>query len=175
MPETSTDVVKRYLEDAIAAEKSFETQLQTFAKESDNAAAKQIFDQHALQTKSQHERLTVRLETLGGSSSGVKSFLAHIFGLSPKVAQIGHEKEERTTQNLMMAYAVENSELAMYEALASIAEAAGDSETQSLARTIQSEEKSTAEKIWQLLPSAALEAYERLSNNSNTEIRSPAL
>ena len=167
MAETSADVVRRYLEDAIAAERSFETQLQGFAKEGDNAAAKQAFHQHALETKNQYERLTARLESLGGSPSGAKSLLAHIFGLSPKTAQIGHEKEERTTQNLMMAFAVENSELAMYEALASVAEAAGDFDTSALARSIQKVEKATAEKIWRLLPEAALEAYSRLTSGSS--------
>ena len=63
----------------------------------------------------------------------------------------------------MMAFAVENSELAMYEALASVAEAAGDSDTSALARSIQQEERATAEKIWRLLPEAALEAYGRLT------------
>ncbi len=163
MAETSTDVMKRYLEDAIAAEKSFETQLQGFASEGDNAAAKAAFHQHALETKQQYERLTARLQSLGGSPSGAKSLLAHIFGLSPKAAQIGHEKEERTTQNLMVAYAVENSELAMYEALATAAEAAGDTQTAALARDIQAEEKATAEKIWNLIPASAVQAFERLT------------
>lgn len=36
MAETAIDVIKRYLVDAIAAEKSFETQLDTFSKEGDN-------------------------------------------------------------------------------------------------------------------------------------------
>jgi ferritin-like metal-binding protein YciE len=163
MAETSADVIKRYLEDAIAAEKSFETQLQGFATEGDNAAAKAAFHQHALETKQQYERLTARLESLGGSPSTAKSFLAHVFGLSPKSAQLGHEKEERTTQNLMMAFAVENSELAMYESLATVAEAAGDTQTAALAREIQQQEKTTAEKIWKLLPTAALEAYSRVT------------
>jgi len=164
MAETSVDVIKRYLEDAIAAEKSFETQLQGFAKEGDDSVAQAAFHQHALETKQQYERLTARLEALGGSTSTAKSFLAHIFGLSPKTAQIGHEKEERTTQNLMMAYAVENSEIAMYEALITVAEAAGDTQTAALARQIQQEEKATAEKVWKLLPSAAVSAYERLTS-----------
>ena len=168
MAETSTDVIKRYLEDAIAAEKSFETQLQGFANEGDDAVAKAAFHQHALETKQQYDRLTARLESLGGSTSGVKSFLAHVFGLSPKAAQIGHEKEERTTQNLMMAYAVENSEMAMYEALATVAEAAGDSQTATLAREIQAEEKATAEKVWKLIPSSAVESFERLTGGSTT-------
>ncbi len=166
MAETSTDVVKRYLEDAIAAEKSFETQLQGFAAEGDNEVVKQAFHQHAIETKSQYERLTARLEALGGSPSTGKSLLAHIFGLSPKAAQIGHEKEERTTQNLMMAFAVENSEIAMYESLSAVAEASGDTETATLARSIQAQEKATAEKIWKFIPAVALEAFERLTGEA---------
>jgi ferritin-like metal-binding protein YciE len=161
MAETSTEVVKRYLEDAIAAEKSFETQLQGLAKEGDNERAKSAFHQHAIETRSQIERLTSRLEALGGSPSTAKSVLAHIFNLAPKAAQIGYEKEERVTQNLIMAFAVENSECAMYESLAALADAAGDSDTANLARSIQAEEKATADKVWSLLAPTALEAYFR--------------
>jgi ferritin-like metal-binding protein YciE len=168
MAETSTDVIKRYLQDAIAAEKSFETQLQGFAKEGDDEAAKSAFHQHALETRQQYERLTARLEALGGSTSATKSLLAHLFGLSPKAAQIGHEEQERTTQNLMMAYAVENSEVAMYEAMITVAEAAGDSETASLARSIQQEEEATAEKVWNLLPNAAVTAFRRVTAESGS-------
>lgn len=166
MAETSADVIKRYLEDAIAAEKSFETQLQGFSKEGDNEAVKSAFHQHALETRNQYERLTARLEALGGSTSTAKSILAHLFNLSPKAAQIGHEKEERTTQNLIIAFAVENSEMAMYQALLSVAEAAGDTETAALAREIQAEEKSTADKVWSLLSTAAVEAFRRVPADS---------
>ncbi len=168
MAESSTDVIKRYLEDAIAAEKSFETQLQGFAKEGDNGAVKAAFHQHALETTNQIERLTARLEALGGSPSTAKSLLAHIFNLSPKAAQIGHEKEERTTQNLMMAFAVENSECAMYESLASVAEAAGDSQTAQLARSIQSQEKATADKVWSFLAPVALDAFNRVTGSASS-------
>jgi ferritin-like metal-binding protein YciE len=166
MAESTTDVIKRYLEDAIAAEKSFETQLQGFAKEGDDTQAQSLFQQHATETRTQYERLTARLEALGGSTSAAKSMLAHIFNMTPKAAQIGHEKEERTTQNLMMAFAVENSECAMYESLASVAEAAGDTETASLARSIQAQEKATADKVWALIPSAATAALARITGTS---------
>ena len=172
MAETSNDVIKRYLEDAIAAEHSFETQLQGFAKEGDDPAAQAAFQQHAVETKCQYERLTARLEALGGSTSTAKSFLAHLFGLSPKAAQIGHEKEERTTQNLMMAFAVENSEMAMYEALITVAEAAGDTQTAALAREIQLEEEKTAKKVWSLLPNAAITAFERVTLESGATVAS---
>ncbi len=168
MAETSTDVIKRYLEDAIAAEKSFETQLQGFANEGDDAAAKAAFHQHALETRNQYERLTARLEALGGSASTTKSFLAHMFSLTPKAASLGHEKEERTTQNLMIAFAVENSEMAMYQALISAAEAAGDTETVALARSIQAQEKQTADKVWSLITPAAVDSFRRITAGSAT-------
>jgi ferritin-like metal-binding protein YciE len=87
MAETATDVIKRYLVDAIAAEKSFETQLDTFSKEGDNEQAKSLFAQHAQETKSQYERLTSRLEALGGSTSTAKNILAHLFSNAPKALQ----------------------------------------------------------------------------------------
>ena len=149
------DLLAVYIEDAIAAEKSFETQLTGFAKESDEPELKTLFQQHAEETNGQYKLLTQRLDELGGSPSAFKSFLAHVFNFAPKVAQLGHEKSERVTQNLMMAYAVENAEVAMYESLATAAELAGDTRTEEIARQIQKQERETAEKIWaQVAPAA---------------------
>ncbi len=159
MAETSADVVRRYLDNAIAAEKSFETQLRDSAKEDENGAAKRAFEQHALETKKQHERLTARLENLGGSVSEAKTLLANLFGSGSKAPHAGQGSERPTTQNLMLAFAAENSQLAMYESLAAIAEAAGDPETEALARSIQKEEKAATEKFWQLIPESALQDY----------------
>ena len=122
-----------------------------------------MFEQHANETHLQHQRLTALLESLGGKPSGVKSFLAHMFGLAPKAAQLGHDESERGTQDLMMAYAVENSEIAMYESLAVAAAAAGDAETERLAREIQQEERATAEKVWNQLAPAARFAFEKVT------------
>jgi ferritin-like metal-binding protein YciE len=148
-------VITTYLEDAIAAEKSFETQLDGFSKEGEDERVQTLFAQHARETKLQYEQLTNRLEALGGSPSTFKSFMAHIFNFAPKAAQIGHDATERLTQNLMMAYAVENAEVAMYESLAEASRVAGDSETEKLAIFIQKQEKQTAEKVWaQIAPTA---------------------
>ncbi len=163
MPQTSNEVIRRYLEDAVAAEKSFETQLQSFASEGDDEEVKTVFAVHSAETRRQYERLTVRLEELGGSPSTAKSFLAHVFGMTPKTAQVGHEPEERTTQNLIMAFATENSECAMYEALAAAAQAAGDDVTEALAREIQQEERSTADRIWHFITSRAKIAFNLLT------------
>jgi len=163
MPHTSTDVIRRYLEDAIAAEKSFETQLQGFAREGDDEDVRSAFATHAEETRGQYTRLTARLQELGGSPSTAKSFLAHVFGLAPKSAQVGHAPEERITQNLIMAFTVENSECAMYEALAAAAEAAGDTATEALAREIQAEERQTADKVWGFIATRAKIAFNLLT------------
>jgi ferritin-like metal-binding protein YciE len=163
------NAIQRYLEDAIAAEKSFETQLRGFSEEATNESAKTAFATHADETREQYERLTARLKALGGDPSTFKSMLAHIFNMAPKTAQTGHADEERTTQDLMMAYSVENAEVAMYESLIIAAEAVGDSDTVSLARAIQKQEEETAEKVWKLIGPAATQAYARLTAGSNND------
>jgi len=163
MSKQPVEVIKRYLEDAIAAEKSFESQLRDFSEEGRLEDLKQIFARHADETRSQIERLTNRLHALGGSPSGMKSMMAHLFGSAPKAAQIGHDEAEQMTQNILMAYTVEHSEIAMYEALATAASAAGDNVTESLAREIQSEEQRTAELLWNVLPRAARIGFDEVT------------
>jgi len=162
--ENTRDVITRYLKDAIAAENSFESQLRTFAKEGDNRSARALFEQHAEETRNQIQRLTARLKELGDTPSTVKSFMAYVFGMAPKTASIGHDESERVTQNLIMAYTVEHAEVAMYEALATVAETAGDGETAALAREIQHEEERAARKVWPLISLAALESISKLTS-----------
>lgn len=71
----------------------------------------------------------------------------------------------------MIAYSVENSEIAMYESLATAAQAAGDSLTERLARQIQSEEKATAEKVWNLIAPVARDAFYRMTGGSASSAR----
>ncbi len=160
------DVLKVYLEDAIAAEKSFETQLEGFSKEATDSALTQLFEQHARETKDQYLQLTSRLEELGGSTSTLKSILAHVFNFAPKVGQLGHDEQERETQNLMMAFAVENAEVAMYESLAEASRIAGDRETEALALRIQKQERATADKVWEQIVPAARRAMAAFHANA---------
>lgn len=167
--QTPNEVICRYIEDAIAAETAFESQLRTGAKEAELEEVRAIFAQHADETKRQHERLTARLEALGGKPSGAKSFLAHVFGFAPKPAQMGHDRAERTTQDLIAAFAVENSEIAMYESLANAASAAGDTLTEALAREIQQEERMAAEKVWNMIPTSARQAFSKVTSGESRQ------
>lgn len=154
MAESSADVVRRYLEDAIAAEKSLEAHLTSFTVEAQSDGAKRIFERCASETRSQHERLAARLKDLGTYPPVGKSLLTSVFDSIAKTAhRAAAPNQERTSQNVVAAFAAENGEIAMYEALASISEAAGDSQTAALARSIQHEHKSAAQDIWQFLPS----------------------
>ncbi|MFP5277224.1 MAG: ferritin-like domain-containing protein [Acidobacteriota bacterium] len=158
-----SDVLRSYLEDIIAAEKSFETQLTAFSKEGDYAPAQTAFAQHAQETRAQYERLTSRLEAIGGTTSTAKGILAQVFGAAPKLAQAGHDASERTTQNLMIAYAVENAEMAMYEVFCAVAADAGDHETGRVGAEIQQQEKETAEKVWKLVGPAARRSIQQVT------------
>lgn len=157
------EAICRYLVDAIAAENSFENQLRQFAKEVEQPELKQLFQQHADETKSQEQRLTARLEALGGKPSRTMGFMANMFGSAPKAMQMGHDRAEIGIQDLTMAFAVENSEIAMYEALAVSAAACGDVQTEQLAREIQDEERMTADKVWNHLAPCARQSFQKVT------------
>jgi ferritin-like metal-binding protein YciE len=161
--EKAIRVIQRYIEDAIAAEKAFEAQLRAFAAEGSSEQVRHLFLQHAEETRRQYERLTTRLEELGGEPSAAKSLLAQLFVSTPKIAQIGHDIVDRVTQNLIIAYSVECFEVAMYEALIAVAEAAGDQETALLARDIQEEERDTAAEVWHLITPWAHTSFNKLA------------
>jgi ferritin-like metal-binding protein YciE len=150
------EVIKDYLQDAIAAERSFETQLRAFAEDASHRSdVRELFERHADETRDQHVALTERLRELNGAPSGVRSALACMFTAAPAAPGDGDAPEAKITQDLMITFAVENSEVAMYESLATVASAAGDGVTENLARRIQHQERATAEKIWQhIAPSA---------------------
>src|SRR5687768_1712909 len=149
-------VIRHYLQDAIAAEEAYEAHLRGFM----NNAARQpevqlLFRAHAEETRRQVAWLKMRLETLGGAVSGVRSFLAQLAGMGPKLGHAGLEETSRVTQDLMAAYTAECNEIAFYDALAVAAATAGDEDTERLARGIQAEERRAAERIWNFLAPSA--------------------
>jgi ferritin-like metal-binding protein YciE len=160
----AVSLMREYLIDAVATEKNSETQLLAMAKMGDHAPTQRAFSEHAAETKQQVRRLTERLESIGGSPSTFKSFVAHIFNFGPKLAQFGHDAAEHNTQNLIIAYTLENGEVAMYEALATAANVAGDLQTEQLAREIQQEEESAAKRFWHMIAPVAREGMLRISD-----------
>ena len=96
----------------------------------------------------------------------MKSFLANMFGAAQKTAQLGYDESDWVRENLIMAFSVENSEVAMYKSPALAAAAAGDAETEQLARTIQKQDQETADKVWAFLPVVAERSYHKVAESS---------
>ena len=159
----SREVIRRYLQDAIAAAVTFESRLRSFSQEGDDEEVRSLFALHATQAHVQYERLTDRLEQLGGAPSGAKDLLAQLLGILPRTVQLAHRQEERTAQDLVTAFAVAHAACAMYQSLASVTRAAGDTLTEALARQFEAEERETAEKIWRFIPSRAKIAFNMLT------------
>ncbi|MBV9268122.1 MAG: DUF892 family protein [Acidobacteriaceae bacterium] len=156
------ELIVRYLQDAEAAERNFEDTLMAFAHTGEQNEVKHLFDVASTRARTQHQRLEARLRALGGTPSKAKSILAHTLAMAPTVAQIGHEPAEKNTQHLMVCVGAASAEMAMYESLATVAAAAGDTETERLARELQSEERDDYEKAWALLGPSALAAFQTI-------------
>lgn len=160
--EDTVDVVKRYIEDCVASERNVETHLRNFAKD-DRPEVQRVLIEYADQTKAQRERLDARLREIGGPPSTLKSFMTHMLGVMPQSGRLGTEDEERDTQELMMAYAFSATQQSMYEVLCAVANTAGDTETERLARGIQDEKAAVAAKVWAMLAPAARGSFRRIT------------
>jgi ferritin-like metal-binding protein YciE len=157
--DSAAQLLTRYLDDAVAAERTFETQLRSFAEQGDDDEVQAAFRAHADEARTHDERLTLRSEELGGTPSFVKTILADVLERVPKFSQAGHVAEEQLVQNLIAAFTMATGACAMHEALATVAARARDSQTEQLAREIQSEERHAAERIFRFIPSRSKIAF----------------
>lgn len=156
--ENHSERLVRYLQDAHAAETGIEEMLKDAAG-TDDADAARLFEEHLTVTRSQTARLEQRLQELGGDTSGGKGMMNKVMAKVGDVLNMGHDKYDKTTQDLIKAYATEHLEMAMYEALIVYAEAAGDMQTAALAREIQDEERQTAERIFPMIEAFSRRTY----------------
>jgi ferritin-like metal-binding protein YciE len=165
---TGQKIIARYIQDAEAAERNFVDALATFGKTGDQNQVKSFFEWASARAQKQHERLEARLKELGETPSTSKSIIAHILSFSTTAAQLGHEPQEKNTQHLIMCVGAAAAEIAMYEALATVAQIAGDTKTEQLARELQAEEKDDYQKSWTLLAPSAHSAFTNVSDDNQT-------
>jgi len=149
--ESPQDKLIRYMQDAHASEIGIVGVLKDFIAEVENPQVKALFAEHLSVTQSQATRLEQRLIALGSGASDGKGFLNTMMGKMSGILQAAHDTEDKTTQDLIKAYATEHLEVGMYSSLASYAEALGDQQTVHLAQQIMAEEKDAADKIYPLI------------------------
>jgi ferritin-like metal-binding protein YciE len=147
------ETIVRYLQDAEAAERSFEDALASLSKTSDQPVVQSALTIMSQKAGTQHERLEARIQALSATRSTAKSALAHLLGLAPMPGE--------STQGLMITVAGAAAGLAMYEALASAATAAGDATTEQLARQLQDEEREDYIQAAALVRQSAIDSFEQ--------------
>ncbi|MDQ2841517.1 MAG: DUF892 family protein [Acidobacteriota bacterium] len=157
------ELLKRYLDKAISAERGCEIQLRDFAKAGDDDEVQAAFETDAAAALLQRERLTGRLRELGPQPGDIHTETDALQDLAPKIASPENSIEERTLQALISAYTAAAGGFARYEFLGLIARRAGDSGTEHLARQIQAEKRTAAERIWHFLPSRSKIAFNMLT------------
>lgn len=150
----------RYLQNAHAAEDGVIELLQEFVSES-NDSVKLLFQEHLAVTQSQASRLQERLHALGHEPSGEKGFFNALLARVPMSDE--DSLYDRTTQNLIKAYAIEHLEQGMYTSLIAYAEACGDEETAMLAEEIMCEEEEAALKLFPMIEVSAVNSYQNAS------------
>jgi hypothetical protein len=160
LPEPSIDLLRKYLANAIAAERGFEIHLNEFANHGDDLDVQVVFRSQADEMRTNYQRLAARLEQLGGAETAGQSAGSD---LAPRISESGRIQEEQTLQNLIAAFGIEASECAMHEAIATVAAAARDAATESLAREIQAQKREAAKRIFSFLSSRSKLAYNMLT------------
>jgi ferritin-like metal-binding protein YciE len=158
--ETRKDKIIRYLNDAWAVEKALVSALPDMAEEANDPNVRALFLEHSQVTHQQEEALEARIRALGGEVQNYKGWFNQFLAKAGDMLNTGHDQYDKTSQNLMQAFATENFEMAMYESLAAYADAVGDTETAQLARQIQAQEKATAERLWPLIAPVSAKAKE---------------
>ncbi len=152
------DRIARYIDDAIALEASGITGLKDMITEATDPQDAAMFQQHLTETERQKERLEARLAALGGTSNKLKDLINKIGIAATDLLHGGKDAGDKATRNLIQAYSIENLEVAVYESLYAAATQVGDTQTATLAKEIQAEEKAAAAKIFPRIAPVAMKA-----------------
>jgi len=151
--------IGRYIEDAIAFEAAGITGLKDMVTEATDPQDAAMFQQHLTETERQKERLEARLAQLGEHPNKLKDIMNKIGVAATDLLHGGKDSGDKATRNLIQAYGIEATEIAMYESLIAAATEAGDMETAQLAREIQAEEEKTAKMIFPRISPVARTAF----------------
>lgn len=156
--ENANEKLIRYLQDAHAAEVGIRKLLSGYADDTDNPTLKALFTEHVQLTRTHEDRIAQCLRNYNQEPSGGKGFFNSLMSKIAEMVQSGHDDEDKNTQFLIKAYAAEHLECGMYESLIAFAGAVGDEKVVEVAKSIQAEEKATADRIWPMIREFAVSA-----------------
>ncbi len=152
--ENIQDQIVKYLTDVHSTEENAISQLRNGADSVEDERLAQVLREHLTETE-EHERLVhERLEALGESPSGLKDVVQK--GAAAVAGAVAGAAPDTTGKVAIQAFATEHLEIASYRMLRSVAEHAGDTETEQLAERILGQEQAAAEKLDGLLDDVAI-------------------
>jgi ferritin-like metal-binding protein YciE len=159
--ENATERLVRYLNEALTVEQTLITGNKDITDKVHDPKIKEVFAAHTEQTRLQAAMLETRINELGGSKPG--KILGFFGQMMTKFADIMHQPGDvmdEDTQLLIKAYGLEHFEAGMYESLAAYSTAIGDTQTATLARTLQAQELEMGQRVWALLTPTAARAVQ---------------
>ena len=133
-----------------------------FSQSGDDEEVQSAFAARADRVAEQSARLEGRLRETRGefpAENSLPGLITESFARWPH----SNVPDERLMQNVILAYALEMAECAIYEALIGAADAAGDTETARIAREIQATEMGAAGEFLHFLPSRSKIAFNMLT------------
>src|SRR2546430_2271944 len=116
--EDPRDRLIRYIDDARAAEAGAVQLFDSFVREAKNKEARLAIEGVLMTTKEHELQLERRLREMGGQPSAGKGFFNQMLGKLADLIHAAHDDYDKTTQDVIKAYAASHLGVGMYAALA---------------------------------------------------------
>jgi ferritin-like metal-binding protein YciE len=152
------DQLVKHIDEALAMEQNVLRMLDGMIATTDDEEMTSELRQHKLETEQHAERLEKRLAAHDASPSTIRE-AAGIMNALMKGA-VDMARQEKVGRNARDGYAAEHLEIASYQFLERVAQAAGDEETAEVARENRRDEEKMAKKIeasWDKLAELSLQ------------------
>jgi len=135
----------KHIDEALAMEQNVLRMLDGMISTTEDEEIRSELRHHKLETEEHASRLEQRLEANDASPSTVREAAGIMNALMKGVVDMA--RSEKAGRNARDGYATEHLEIASYQLLERVAQAAGDEETAEVARQNRKDEEAMAKKI----------------------------
>ena len=139
------DQLVKHIDEALAMEQNVLRMLDGMIETTEDEEIKNELRQHKLETEQHAERLEKRLAAHDASPSTAREAAGIMGALMKGIVDMA--RQEKAGRNARDGYATEHLEIASYQLLERVAQAAGDEETAEVARRNRKDEEAMAKKI----------------------------
>ena len=167
--ENSNEKTVRYLKDLHAAEAGTADIFEGLSKDNDlEASLRQQAAGFHQTTRDQAQAIEQRLHALGADNSGAKDFMNNLLSKASDILNIGHDDEDKLTQDLIKAFAATHLHMGAYESLRAYASTIGDQESVQLAIRGIEQEKQIGQGVFSAIGRKAPTSAGNATDTSNS-------